>query len=309
MLHPLRSLVLFLALVLMASCSKFEKLRKSTNNEEKYKAAIEYYRLKDFAKAGILFDETLPLLKGSTELEMASFYQAKCDFENEQYQTASFHFKTFAETFARSDFAEEAVYMSAYSLYRDAPDYFLDQTSSATASDALQSFINNYPTSKFAPDASKILTELRVKMETKAFEKAKLYYKTSAANIANYRAAVIAISNFQKDFPDSRYMEEMLSTKVNAQYFYALNSFENKKKERYEETVKFYLELVDKYPKSKYLKGLEKQYEFAQKEVERLNKEEKARKDAEEKARKEREQKKEEEKAGKIGGAPATTKN
>jgi outer membrane protein assembly factor BamD len=288
-----RIFLLLISLGFASGCSKFEKIRKSTNDADKYKAAVEYYRLQEYSKAGILFEETIPLLKGSTELEMASFYQAYCDYYNGNYQTASFHFKQFAETWARSDYAEEAKYRSAEALYLDAPEYFLDQASTSTASDALQSFVNNYPNSKFAEDASKILKELRQKLETKAFEKAKLYYKTSASNIANYRAAVIAFNNFQKDFPDSDYMEEALYTRVQAQYNYALNSFESKKKERYAETVKFYLEIIDKYPSSKYLKQIEKAYEQSQAEIARLDKEEKDRE-------KEKQQKSE---TGKVAGA------
>ncbi len=291
-----RYLFYILLLTVSLSCSKFEKLRKSGTDEEKYKAATEYYRLGEYSKAGILFEEIIPLLKGSTELEMASFYQAYCDYHTGNYQTASFHFKQFADTWARSDYAEEAKYRSAEALYKDAPEYYLDQASTSTASDALQTFINNYPSSKFAPEAAKILQELRIKLETKAYDKAKLYYKTSPSNIANFRAAVIAINNFQRDYPDSQYMEELLYTRVAAQYYYAFNSLDTKKKGRYSETTKFYLELVDKYPNSKYLKQLEKFYDFAQNEVARIDKEEKEKE-------KEKAQKAEADKTGKVVGA------
>ena len=296
MQHIQRIFLLLLLLSTMA-CSKFEKLRKSGTDEEKYKAAVEYYNLGEYSKAGLLFEEVIPIIKGSTEQEMATFYQAYCDFHTGQYQTASFHFKQFAETFARSSYAEEAVYKSAYSLYKDSPNFNLDQASSLTAADALQSFVNNYPSSKYRDEASEIIKELRVKLETKAFEKAKLYHKTSAANIANYKAAVIAIANFQREFPDSEYLEEMAYLKVNSQYNYGINSFESKKKERFNETITFYQELVDKFPTSKYLKQCEKYYDFAIKEVERLDKEEKAEKE-----------KKEAEKTGKVAGA-TTSKN
>jgi outer membrane protein assembly factor BamD len=286
----------FLLFFSLAACSKFEKIRKSGTDEEKYKAAVDYYNAADYSKAGLLFEEVIPIIKGSTEQEMATFYQAYCDYHTGQYQTASFHFRQFAETFARSSYAEEAIYKSAYSLYKDSPGYNLDQASSLTATDALQSFVNNYPNSKYREEASNIIKELRVKLETKAFEKAKLYYKTSGANIANYKAAVIAIINFQREFPDSEYLEEMLYLKVSAQYFYAFNSYESKKKERYSETVLFYQELVDKFPASKRLKETEKYYEFAQKELERIEKEEK-----------EAKAKKEAEKTGKVAGA--TTSN
>jgi outer membrane protein assembly factor BamD len=282
--------LLFACLIgILASCSKFEKLRKSGTDEAKYKAAVEYYNLGKFDKAGLLFEEVIPIIKGSTEQEMATFYQAYCDFHTGQFQTASFHFKHFADTFARSDYAEEATYKSAYSLYKDSPKFDLDQASSLTAADALQSFVNNYPNSKFRDEASGIIKDLRVKLETKAFEKAKLYFKTSPSNLANFKSAVIAISNFQREFPDSEYLEEMAFLKVTSQYNYAFNSITDKKKERYTDAVTYYQELVDKFPTSKYLKQTEKYYDTSIKELEKMAKEEKA--------------KKEEEKTNKVGGA------
>jgi outer membrane protein assembly factor BamD len=292
----IQKLFSIIILFTLASCSKFEKLRKSGTDEAKYKAAIEYYNLADYTKAGLLFEEVIPIIKGSTEQEMANFYQAYCDYHTGQYQTASFHFKQFAETWARSSYAEEAVYKSAYSLYKDSPDFELDQASSLTATDALQNFVNNYPNSKYREEASNIIKELRVKLETKAFEKAKLYYKTSPSNIAHYKAAVIAITNFQKEFPDSEYLEEMAYLKVASQYYYGFNSFESKKKERYTELVNYYQELVDKFPNSKKLKETEKYFDFGQKELDRIDKAEKA-----EKA------KKEAEKTGKVAGASTTS--
>lgn len=281
----LKKFALFLIFGLIVSCSDFEKLRKNGSDEAKYKAANEYYKNKKFDKAGLLFEELIPILKGSNEQEMATFYQAYCDFETDQFQTASFRFKTFAETFARSNYAEEAVYMSAYSLYKDSPDYNLDQSSSQSAADALQTFVNSYPNSKYREDATKIITELRVKLEKKAFEKAKLYYKTATANLANYKSAVISLVNFEKEFPDSQFLEEAIYLKAASQYYYAFNSFEDKKKERYTDAAKYHSELVDKYPNSKYAKETVKFFEFAYKELDRIATDEAKKKAEEEKAK------------------------
>jgi outer membrane protein assembly factor BamD len=302
-MYKFQKIFLFCLLFTVFSCSKFEKLRKNGTDEQKYKAAIDFYNSGVYDKAGLLFEEVIPIIKGSTEQEMATFYQAYCDYHTGQYQTASFHFKRFADTFARSDYAEEAIYKSAYSLFKDSPDYNLDQASTLTAIDAMQSFVNNYPKSKFAEEASTIIKELREKLETKAFEKAKLYFKTSPSSILNFKASVIAVSNFQREYPDSKYLEELAFLKVNGQYNYALNSFENKKIERFGETNTFYHELVDKYPNSKYLKQAEKLYDFSQKEIERVTKAEKEEKEAIEKEKAQNEKEKQE-KTNKIGGAP-----
>ncbi len=265
-------LVLFVAVLGLSSCGKFEKFRKSANLPTKYKAAMDYYKKKDYDKAGILFDEIMPLMKGDSTQELATFYQAYCDFQLGNYTLANTHFKKFSEVFSRSEYAEEAIYMSAYSLYKDSPNYNLDQTGTLAAINEIQSYLNNYPETKFREECTNIIRELRKKLEKKAFEKAKLYHKTSPFNIASLKSSVIEITNFQRDFPDSDYNEEMAYMKVLAQYDLAKSTIENKQKERFAEASKFYLELIDKYPQSAFLKDAERMYEQSNKEVERISK-------------------------------------
>ncbi len=264
-------IVLSAGIVLLSGCAgKFEKLRRSGSEATKYKAAIRYYKKQQYDKASILFEELVPIMKGDSTQEIATFYQAYCDYYTANYTLSSYKFKKFAETFARSSYAEEAVYMSAYSLYKDSSPYNLDQASTLTAIDELQSFVNNYSESPYRDDATNIIKELRRKLELKAFERAKLYYQTSAYNISTLKSAVIAINNFQKDFPDSKYSEEMAFLKIKSEYELAQKSFDIKQKERFAETILFYQAFIDKYPNSKFLKQAEALYATSQQEVERI---------------------------------------
>jgi outer membrane protein assembly factor BamD len=264
----------------LSSCSnKFVKLQKNGTEAQKYDAALNYFAKKDYYRAGLLFDEIIPIMKGDTATERAQMLNAYCQFYEKQYQLAGYKFKTFYEVYNRSPFAEEAFYMYAYSLYKDSPIFNLDQTSTLTAIESMQTFINEYPTSKYVEQATGLIAEMRKKLEQKAYEKAKLYYQTSGVSIANYKAAVIAINNFIKDFPDSDYIEELLFLKIKSEYDLAKVSFESKQQERFKEAMTFYEEFIDKYPKSKYLKDAEKLYEGSQKGLEeaiKLEKEAKA---------------------------------
>ena len=265
-------LLFILFAVALTACSSFEKVRKMTDEKKKYDAAVKFFKKGQYDKASILFEELLPILTGTDQQEVATFYQAYCDYHTGNYETANFHFKRFAETFARSEYYEEAVYMSAYSLYKNSPDFNLDQSGTITAINELQSFINNYPDSKFRDETSDLIKSLRIKLEKKAYEKAKLYMKTSAFNVASLKSAVIEIGNFQKDYPDSEFNEEMAYLKVQAQYDLAQSTIESKQKERFDEAVKYYQVLVDKYPQSNYLKKAEKFYEVSIKESDRIAK-------------------------------------
>ncbi len=261
-------LLLTLAVLLVTSCGKFNKLQKTGTDTEKYDAAIKYYKQGEFYKAGILFEELIPLLKGSAESELAQFYNAYCQFQQGQYSTSQMYFKKFYDTYARSDYAQEAFYMHAFSLYKDSSPYSLDQGSTLTAIQAMQDFVNTYPDSPFREECTKYILELRAKLEKKNYEKAKLYYKISDYNPMSLKSAVITIDNFRKDFPDSKYNEELSFIKVGAQFDLAVNSFDFRQNERFKDVVKFYQELVDKYPTGNYVKDAERMYAESMKQLE-----------------------------------------
>lgn len=250
------------------SCNKeFANLQKSGTTESKYKAAIKYYHEADYFHAGLLFEEIVPLLKGDSTAEKTQFYNAYCNYYLGQYQLSSYLFKTFYATYANSPYAEEAFYMYAFSLFKESPAYNLDQESTLTAIDALQTFINTYPSSEYADNCTQNLIDLRERLELKAYEKAFLYYKTSGVTIANFKAAVITINNFKIEFPDSHFNEELAYVQVKSEFELAENSFFRKQHERYEKTLQFHESFIDKYPNSSFNKELGEIYKDAQQQL------------------------------------------
>ncbi|MCR9065057.1 MAG: outer membrane protein assembly factor BamD [Cytophagales bacterium] len=287
----LKPAILVLTVIVFAACNReFTRLQKSGSTEEKYKAALKYYNEADYFRANLLFDEILPLLKGDSTAEKSQFYNAYCNFYQGQYQLSSYYFKTFYSTYANSPYAEEAFYMYAYSMFKDAPAYNLDQESTLTAIDALQTFLNTFPNSDYAEECTKNLADLRERLERKAYEKAFLYYKTSGVTIANYKAAVITIDNFKREFPDSKYNEELAYIQVKSQYELAENSFFRKQNERYSATLDFYESFIDDYPQSKYQKELSKIYLDAQERLQKVVEQEEEIEKLKEEANKKREE-------------------
>lgn len=266
-------------LVSLSACGDFQKLQKKGTDDDKYKAALKYYKKEDWYRAGVLFEEIIPKLRGSSEQELSQFYYAYTQYNQGLYEPAAQLFKRFYETFARSEQAPEAMYMYAVALYKSTPNFNLDQSNTIGAMSALQDFVNTYPDSEHVDDCTKLIVDLRKRLERKAYERAKQYYKVSGFSIANYKSSVVAINNFQREFPDSEYNEELAYLKVDAQYSLAKNSLDTKQKERYQEAVAFYQAFQQKYPNSKFLKQAEKMVEGSQKELDRIAKEEKARDD------------------------------
>lgn len=222
----------------------------------KYKSAVEYYKKKEYYKSGTLFEEIMPLMRGQSEAEQAQFYYAYSQYHQGQLVLSAYYFKKFYETYPRSTLAEEAYYMHCISLYDDSPDYELDQTNTLSALQAFQEFIEKFPGSERIEKCNRLMDDLNVKLETKAYKLAKLYVRTR-----EYKSAVVALDNVIKDFPSSSYVDECAYLRIVSQYEYAKISIESKQKERFQAAIDIYYNFVDKYPESKYLKAAESTYE------------------------------------------------
>ena len=258
---------ILLLLAVSISCSEFRRIQKSDDWEKKYEAAMKYYEEKDYYRAAALFEEVLPIIKGSERAELAEFYNAYAYYYQKQYILSGHYFEGFARIYARSENALEAAYMHAYSLYLQSPEFNLDQTPTYEAITAMQNFINKFPYSEYKDRANEIIDQLQTKLELKAYEGCKLYVKIT--ELRGYEAAMIAFDNFSKDYPDSDYNEEIKYLKIKTQYEYARNSTTRRQEERYKNVIDHYYDFLDDFPRSEYLRDAE---DFFGKSVDRLEK-------------------------------------
>jgi outer membrane protein assembly factor BamD len=250
-----------ISLIALSSCSKFRKIQKSDDWEVKYRAALEYYNNEEYYKASVLFEEILPIMRGRPEAEQVQYYFAYSYYYQKQYILSAHYFKTFFTIYSRSEWAQEAMYMHAYSLYLDSPAYELDQSNTYDAISAMQYFINKFPNSEYRSEATRIIDELQVKLEEKAYENAIHYYKLEKYNGGDaLKAALIAFDNFQNDYPDSELNDRISFLKVEASYKLARRSIRSKQRERLMNTVEYYQEFIDNYPQSDYVRNAENIY-------------------------------------------------
>jgi len=263
------SWVFIIALISLSamSCTEFRKLQKSDDWKAKYEGAMRYYEANDYYRAIALFEEVLPLTRGKAEGENAQFYYAYAHYNDDQFILSAHYFKSFYETYSRSEFANEAQYMYAYSLYRSSPIYNLDQTSTREAIDAFQVFINRNNDSKFVSDANQIISELQVKLETKAYHSAKLYHQIGVLN-----SAKIAFDNFAINFPDSKFNNELQYLKIESAYLMAQQSIPSKQRQRYKDVIDMYEEYIDDFPSSEFTEDAQKLYDDSLNKLEKLQK-------------------------------------
>ncbi|MCF1752492.1 MULTISPECIES: outer membrane protein assembly factor BamD [Mariniradius] len=258
-----------LILLTVSSCGKFYKLEKSTNWEELYEAANNYYNAGEYSKAIILYDKVLPVIRGSERAELADFNYAYSHFRMKRYIEAAGYFNTFYQTYNRSPMAEEALFMNAYSLYLDAPDYNLDQKSSRDAVNAIQLFINRFPQSDSYERATAMIEDLQVRFEEKAYQESMLYLRLTDGLFPGdfYRACIINFQNFAKNYPDSKYNEELGYKLVEVALAYGKGSKFDKKEERLNDVSKYADQFKRRYPDSKYVGRVEEFEKTAQAEI------------------------------------------
>lgn len=261
-------IVLFVILAVSA-CGPFNKLEKSTNWEELYAGANKYYQEGEYNKAIILYDKVLPVIRGSEKAELADYNYANCHFKTKRYIEAAGYFNNFFRTYNRSPLAEEALFMHAYSLYLDAPDYNLDQQSSQEAVAAIQQFVTRFPGSASYERAMEMLDDLQRRFEEKAYQESSMYYRLKDGLYPGdfLRACIINFQNFAKDFPESKYNEELAYKLVEVSTKYAENSAYLKKEERLTDALRFAGNFYRKYPESGYTAEVKSYEEEARQEM------------------------------------------
>ena len=218
----------------------------------KYEAAIKYYEAEKYERAMPLFEELIPLFRGTERAEKVYYFYCYCNFQLNLLYSAAYHFKKFSLTYPVSEHAEETLFMYAYSNYLLSPIPTLDATDTKNGINALQLFINTYPEHELVDSSNVLMDKLRSKLEIKSYLNSKQYYK-----IFKFKAAIIAINNTLADFPETEYREELTFLILKSNYLLAENSIKKKKLQRINDTIDAYYTFVDAYKESKFLKEAE----------------------------------------------------
>lgn len=247
------------ALLLLASCGGDEKkIQKTADPQTKYNAALAYYKGGEYIKALPLFEDLIAIFRGTEKAQDIYYYYAYCNFKLSDYVMAQFYFKSYARTFPHTAHAEECEFMSAYCDYLLSPVYSLDQTATKKAIESFQTYIDDFPNSTRIKEANHYIDMLREKLEKKYFEIARQYY-----TIEYYKSASIALANYIKTYPDSKYVEESYFLIIKSDYKYAINSVISQRGTRFQQVIDDYTKFAADYPKSDYLKEAQSIYKDA----------------------------------------------
>lgn len=263
-MNYLKTTILTLAAAACAAgCkSQYDAMLESSNVDEKYKAAFEYFDAGKYLKAASLFESMAVLTNGTERDDTVQYYWGLSNYRYKDYYTAETNFAKFIENFPLSPFAEDARFLRIDCLYRSTYRWELDQQPTYVAMDAINQYLKDYPESEHRGDILVMLQSLNDRLDKKAFEAAKLYFR-----MEDYKAARVAFKNILKDDADNIYREDILYYIARASYQYAYLSISSKQRERYLTFIDDYLNFVGEVPESPYRKELDGLYEKAQKAI------------------------------------------
>jgi outer membrane protein assembly factor BamD len=247
-------------LLISISCNEFLKVTKSTDYEFKVKKAKEYYDKKEYGHSSQLYQELVNIYRGTNRADQIYYYLAKSFYGLKDYTLASHYFRLLIKEFPRSSYGEESQFLIGYCLYLDSPSPRLDQATTREAIDAFQLFLNIFPTSTRVAEANQLIDKLKEKLVYKSYLSGKLYY-----DLQDYRAAVISLTNCLKEYPDSKYREELMFYMLKSKYLLGVNSVEEKKRERLNNVIDEYYTFADEFPKSKYRKEADRFFDSVKK--------------------------------------------
>jgi outer membrane protein assembly factor BamD len=260
-------LYILLFSVLFVSCGSYQKAIKTEDLVFKYEVATQKYEKGKYTKAIRLFEQLAGPNRGKPQAEKLFYMFAQSYYKTKQYYLAGYQFESFAATYPKSEFREEASFLGAKCYSFLSPVYSLDQTDTEKAIDKLQNYINTYPNSQNFDEANKIIAELRDKLEKKAFEIAKQYN-----TISDYKSATKSLDNFISDFPGTKYKEDALYYKFDSSYKLALNSVPSKMEERLNTAKTAYSGLMRFKADTKYKKEADEKLANIEKELQKFSK-------------------------------------
>lgn len=259
--------LIFLGFILLLSACKsdFERIRLSGDVDRIYQKANELYAKEDYLKAQTLYELIISSYRGKKEAEDLYFKYAYTHFHLKNYILAAHYFKTFTSTYPLSPLRQDAEYMVPFSFLKMSPGYRLDQTNTRKAIDGFQDFVNNYPKNDKVPECNRHIDVLRLKLEEKAFNDARLYF-----DLREYQAALHSFENLLKDFPETRDAENIRYLMAEAASSWAKNSFRLKQAERYNKALEYASVFRRKYPESTFISEINKIETLAQEALKTL---------------------------------------
>ncbi len=241
-------IIVILASILFCSCGEYQRAQKSDDYNYKFDFAKRAYEQGKYVQAATILKDCITVFKGSDKAEESLYLLAMSHYENKDYISSGAYFRSYYTRYPRGKYAEASRFFCGYGYYLDSPEAQLDQTGTVKAIEELQAFLDYYPRSEKVSIAQNAIFEMQDKLTLKQLQNAQLYYNLGNYMGNNYESAVIVARNAVKDYPYSKYKEDLELLILKARYQEAVNSIEERKAERFRDVVDEYYSYINNYP-------------------------------------------------------------
>lgn len=244
------TILVSLMALLATSCGEYQKALKSTDANYKFEFAKRAFEQKRYVQSYTLLKDVITVLKGSDRAEESLYLLGLSHFENKEYPDAAAYFKAYYQRYPKGKYTEMARYYAGYAYYLDSPEAQLDQSETIKAIEELQGFMEYFPRSDKITLAQNAIFELQDKLTLKELQNAQLYYNLGTYMGNNYQSAIITAKNAIKEYPYSKYKEELEMLVLKSRYQEASLSVEEKKIDRFRDVIDEYYSFINNYPDS-----------------------------------------------------------
>ena len=245
-----KDLILTILIGLLTSCGEYQRVLKSTDYDYKLDYARRAFNEKKYVQASTILTDVITVFKGTEKAEESLYLLAMSHYENKDYASSGAYFRTYYSRYPKGKYTELARFHCGYGYYLDSPEPQLDQSGTLEAIKELQAFLDYFPKSDKVSVAQNAIFELQDKLTLKEFQNAQLYYNLGSYLGNNYEAAVIVAKNAIKDYPYSKYKEELEMLILKARYQEANQSVDEKKADRFRVVIDEYYSFINNYPDS-----------------------------------------------------------
>lgn len=246
----LNVIVALLSAAILSGCGEYNKVLKSTDYNYKYEYAKKAFEQGKYTQAYTILEDIVTVFKGTDKAEESLFLLGMSYYENKDYLSSGSYFRTYYQHYPKGKYTELARFYCGYGYYLDSPETQLDQTGTVKAIEELQNFLEFFPKSDKVSIAQNAIFELQDKLVKKELENAILYYNLGNFMGNNYESAVIVAKNALKDYPYSKYKEQLELLILKSRYQEANQSTDEKKEDRFRVVIDEYYSFINDFPES-----------------------------------------------------------
>lgn len=196
-----KTIYILIFVVIMFGCSN-NKVTKTESFRLRYEKGVELIEKEKYFQAVDHFTFVIYNSPGSEIADDAQFYLAECHYHLKEYLIAIDEYDRLLRRWPSSSFSEEAKFKIGKTFEELSPIYERDQSNTNNAITAYQSFIDQYPESKFRKDAEKSIKKMRYKLAMKIYDAGKLYMV-----LREWKAAIITFQTIIEEYYDTKIID------------------------------------------------------------------------------------------------------